>query len=370
MPTNGRSRRKPGASATIEDVARLAGVSRATASRVANNSPKVSPEARAAVQAAIARLGYVPNRAARSLMTRRSDSIGVVIMEPAGSLFADPFFGNLLVGISDGLAARDIQLVLLMAQTAREEARVERYLEAGHVDGAILVGPHGVDPVPARLDRQGVPIVLSGRQLGDGGVSHVDSDNRGGARAAVAHLLDSGRRSIATIHGTLDLSSGIDRLEGYRDALREAGLPLDAGLEGPGNFHPVSAADAMRELLERRPGIDAVFAASDSMAAAAMRVLQENGRRVPEDVAVVGFDDSPIAITTRPELSTVRQPIEAMGREMARLLLYRIDNPGEAPSQVVFNTELVVRASSGGALASSGGAPVPSAAAPVSSGGS
>jgi DNA-binding LacI/PurR family transcriptional regulator len=165
---------------------------------------------------------------------------------------------------------------------------------------------------------------------------------------AMAHLLDGGRRSIATIHGTLDMSSGLDRLEGYRDALRDAGLVHDPGLEAAGNYHPVTAADAMRDLLDRRPGLDAVFAASDSMAAAAIRVLQESGRRVPEDVAVVGFDDSLVARTTRPELSTVRQPIEAMGREMARLLLRQIDEPGSAPSQVVFATELVVRESSGG----------------------
>jgi DNA-binding LacI/PurR family transcriptional regulator len=348
MSANGRSRREPGASVTIEDVARLAGVSRATASRVANHSPKVNPEARAAVQAAIAKLGYVPNRAARSLMTRRSDSIGVVIMEPADTLFADPFFGRLLVGISEGLADRDIQLILLMAQTPREEARVERYLRAGHADGAIMVGPHGDDPLPARLEADGVPIVLSGRQPGPGGVSFVDSDNRGGARSAVAHLVARGRRSIATIHGTLDMSSGLDRLEGYRDALREAGLARDPALEAAGNYHPVEAADAMRELLGRRSDLDAVFAASDTMAAAVVRVLQEHGRRIPDDVAVVGFDDSPAALTTRPELSTVRQPIEAMGREMARLLLHRIDHPGDATSQVVFATELVVRESSGG----------------------
>ncbi len=225
-------------SVTIDDVARAAGVSRATASRVVNDSERVSPEARASVAAAVRLLGYVPNRAARSLMTRRSDSIGVVIMEPAGILFADPFFGRLLDGISEGLAARDIQLVLLMAQTAREEARVERYLEAGHVDGAILVGPHGNDPLPAHLDSIGVPIVLSGRQLGEGSVSHVDSDNRGGARMAVAHLLATGRRSVATIHGTLDMSSGIDRLEGYRDALREAGLTARRGSRGRGQLPP------------------------------------------------------------------------------------------------------------------------------------
>ncbi len=342
-----KSHRAPGASVTIEDVARVAGVSRATASRVVNNNPRVSPGARTAVHAAIGQLGYVPNRAARSLMTRRSNSIGVVILEPAARLFADPFFGLLLLGISDGLADGDTQLVLLMAQAPREEARVERYLLAGHVDGAILVGPHGDDPIPTRLTRAGVPLVLSGRPLNGGPLSFVDSDNRTGARIAVEHLLGEGRRRIATVHGTLDMSSARDRLDGYRDALRDAGQPLDPALQAAGNYNPVSAADAMRTLLDRRPDLDGVFAASDSMAAVAIGVLQDAGRRIPEDVAVVGFDDTPVAVTTRPTLSTVRQPIEAMGREMARLLLRRIDDPDDAPSQVVFATELVVRESSG-----------------------
>ncbi len=349
MVVRGRPRRDTAPKATVEDVARVAGVSRATASRVVNGNPRVSPVSRQAVLAAIEQLDYVPNRAARSLMTRRSDSIGVVILEPAARLFGDPFFGHLLLGISDGLLDRDVQLVLLMAQAPREEARVERYLEAGHVDGAIVVGPHGHDPLPSRLDRKGVPVVISGRPLNGHGVGYVDSDNRAGAHAAVAHLLQGGRRSIATIHGTLDLSSARDRLDGYRDALRDAGVHHDRSLEAAGNFDSTTAGEAMRALLARRPDLDAVFAASDSMAAAAVRVLRDAGRRIPEDVALVGFDDTPVAATTRPTLSTVRQPIEAMGREMARLLLRRIDNPEDAPTQVVFPTELVIRESSGGA---------------------
>lgn len=331
---------------TIEDVAERAGVSRATASRVVNNSPRVSPGARAAVLSAVEELGYVPNRAARSLMTRRSDSIGVVILEPTARLFADPFFGLLLLGINDGLADRDVQLVLLIASASREEARVERYLEAAHVDGAILVGPHGDDPMPARLTRKGVPVVVSGRPSGGSAVSYVDSDNRAGARSAVTHLIEGGRRRVATINGTLDLSSARDRLTGYRDALQAAGLELDPSLEVAGDFSPEMAADATRRLLDECPDLDGLFAASDSMAAAAVHVLQDSGRRVPDDVAVVGFDDAPIALTTRPTLSTVRQPIESMGREMARLLLHRIDAPAEAASHVVFETELVVRESS------------------------
>ena len=333
-------------SITIEDVAKAAGVSRATASRVVNDSPRVSPEARAAVRHAIQQLGYVPNRAARSLMTRRADSVGVVILEPATRLFGDPFFGYLMLGISAGLADRDIQLVLLMAQTPREKARVERYLVAGRADGAILVGPHGNDPMPARLAGHGVPVVLSGRPGAGSSVSFVDSDNREGARMAVAHLVAGGRRRIATIHGTLDLTSGRDRLDGYRDALAQAGHPLEPTLEAAGNYTPAGAAAAMDALLDLHPDVDGVFAASDSMAAAAIRVLRDAGRRIPQDVAVVGFDDLPIAHSSRPTLSTVRQPIEAMGREMARLLLQHIDAPASAPSQVVFATELVVRESS------------------------
>lgn len=331
---------------TVEDVARIAGVSRATASRVVNNDSRVSPQARAAVLDAVKQLGYVPNRAARSLMTRRSDSIGVVILEPASKLFGDPFFGTLLVGISSALSDRDIQLVLLIAQSHREEIRVEQYLAAGHVDGAILVGPHGDDPMPTRLARKGVPVVVSGRPLSGHALSYVDSDNRGGARTAVSHLVDQGCRTIATIHGTLDMSSARDRLEGYRDALRDAGLPVAPTLEEAGNYVPSLAADAMRTLLDRHPDLDGLFAASDSMAAAAVAVLTDAGGRIPEDVAVVGFDDTSIALTTRPALSTVRQPIEAMGREMAHQLLRRIDAPGEAATQVVFATELVVRESS------------------------
>jgi DNA-binding LacI/PurR family transcriptional regulator len=313
--TQTRSRRAP--TVTIEDVARLAGVSRATASRVANESPHVSPSARIRVKHAIDQLGYVPNRAARSLMTRRSDSIGVVIPEPAALLFADPFFGRLLLGISAGLADRDVQLVLLIAPTQRDETRVERYLDSGHVDGAIVL-------------------------------SYVDADNLTGAKLAVRHLVDQGRRSIATIHGSLDLSAARDRVDGYRAALREAGLPVEAALEADGHFTSSGAAGAMRTLLTRRPGLDAVFAASDSMAAAAVGVLQDAGRRIPEDVAVVGFDDTSAALATRPQLTTVRQPIEAMGQEMARLLLRRIADPEDAPSHVVFATELVVRGSSVG----------------------
>lgn len=337
---------------TLEEVAQEAGVSRATGSRVLNGSPRVSPEARRDVEGAIARLGYVPNRAARSLVTRRSDSIGVIIPEPTARLFGDPFFLLFLNGIGSALALRGLQLVILMPQSGEEEKRLEQYVAAGHIDGVVLTALHGEDPLPERLAARGVPVVVNGRPPRGARASYVDADSRGGGRAAAAHLLAQGRRQVATISGSLDMPAAIDRLLGFRDALEASGLPIDPALEEVGDFSPDGAARATERLLEHRPGLDGLFVASDSMAAAALGVLQGAGRRVPDDVAVVGFDDQPIARTTRPPLSSVRHPIEAMSREMVHLLLHSIEARDGSPRHVVFPTELVVRESSG-ALAGS-----------------
>jgi len=190
-------------------------------------------------------------------------------------------------------------------------------------------------------------MVVSGRPMDQPRVSYVDSQNRRGAKAAVSHLIASGRQTVATVHGTLDLPSAVDRLEGYHDALREAGRSIDPSLEAPGEYRATTAFEAMNALLRRHPNLDAVFVASDSMAIAAMQAIRESGRRVPQDVAVIGFDDLPTARESRPTLSTVRQPIEAMGREMVRLVLQQISDPDSAASQVVFATELVLRGSTG-----------------------
>jgi DNA-binding LacI/PurR family transcriptional regulator len=333
---------------TLEEVARLAGVSRATSSRVVNGSLKVNPDARRVVEKAIAQLDYVPNRAARSLMTRRSNSIGVVIPAPTARLFGDPFFLLFLNGIGTALSLRGFQLLLVMPQSFDEEKHLEQYLAAGHIDGVVLTALHGADPLPERLASRGVPVVVNGRAPLGARASYVDADSRGGATAATAHLLAQGRRKVATISGSLDMPAALDRLLGFRDALGAAGLPIDPTLEEVGDFSQEGAARAMNLLLERQPDLDGVFVASDSMAAMALRVLQSAGRRVPDDVAVVGFDDQPIAETTQPPLSSVRHPIEAMSHEMVRLLLHSIEARDHMPRQVMFPTELVVRESSGG----------------------
>jgi DNA-binding LacI/PurR family transcriptional regulator len=330
---------------TLEQVAALAGVSRATVSRVVNGSPKVSPEIRTQVERAVAKLGYVPNRAARSLVTRRADSIALIVSEPEARFFSEPFFAGMVRGVSAALAETDIQLVLLIAQDLPHRGRLERYVTGGHVDGVLLASLHGDDPLPSVLERAGVPAVLVGRPAGTSPTSYVDADNRGGAREAVAHLARRGRRRIATITGPLDMGVGLDRLDGYRDGLRAAGLPAAGELVEGGDFSEGSGAAAMTRLLGRAPEVDAVFAASDLMAAGAIRVLRAAGRRVPDDLAVVGFEDSATARYAEPPLTTVRQPVEEMGRQATRLLLAKA--AGEAAGMsLILKTELVVRASS------------------------
>jgi DNA-binding LacI/PurR family transcriptional regulator len=337
---------------TLEQVAALAGVSRATVSRVVNGSPKVSQVVRAQVERAVAKLGYVPNRAARSLVTRRADSVALVVSEPHARFFSEPFFAGMVRGVSAALAETGIQLLLLIAQDLPGRGRLERYVVGGHVDGVLLASLHGDDPLPGTLERAGVPAVLVGRpaggvsrSIGAAPASYVDADNRGGARAAVEHLAGRGRRRIATITGSLDMGVGLDRLEGWRDGLAAAGLSGAGDLVEPGDFTEEGGAAAMARLLER-PGepVDAVFAASDLMAAGALRALRGAGRRVPEEVAVVGFEDSAVARYAQPPLTTVRQPIEEMGRQATRLLLAQV--AGEAGGMhLILDTELVVRSS-------------------------
>jgi DNA-binding LacI/PurR family transcriptional regulator len=315
-------------------------------SRVVNGSPKVSPPVRAQCEWAVAKLGYVPNRAARSLVTRRADSVALVVSEPHARFFSEPFFAGMVRGVSAALAETGVQLLLLIARDLPDRGWLERYVVGGHVDGVLLASLHGDDPLPGTLERAGVPAVLIGRPVDQAAPgSYVDADNRGGAGKAVGHLARRGRRRIATITGSLDMGVGQDRLEGYRDGLAAAGLAGAGDLVETGDFTEEGGAAAMSRLLERPGGpVDAVFAASDLMAAGALRALRAAGRRVPEDVAVVGFEDSAVARYAQPPLTTVRQPIEEMGRQATRLLLAQV--AGEAGGMhLILDTELVVRAS-------------------------
>jgi DNA-binding LacI/PurR family transcriptional regulator len=326
---------------TLADVAGLAGVSSATASRVLNGSAKVSPQTRDRVEEAMARLGYVRTRAPRESRPCRVGSIALVVGEESVKVFTDPFFARMLGSVSNSLAGADLQLILLTMHSPREYRTVPRYLRSGHVDGALFASMHSrPDFDYASL---GVPIVLCGRPFSGGEkLPYVDADNVSGAWKAVNYLLDSGRRAIATIAGPPDMAPGVDRLLGYRKAMTAAGA-ADPGMTAYGDFRSASGEHALSRLIDQRPGIDAVFAASDLMAVGALRALRRLGRRVPDDVAVIGFDDSPSAQQARPKLSTVRQPVGAMAACMVGELLAQIGNPGRRPSPIVLDTELVLR---------------------------
>lgn len=333
------------AAPTLDTVAARAGVGRGTVSRVITGSTQVSAKTRKAVERAIAELGYVPNHAARSLVTRRTDMVGLVISESEERMWGEPYFADVVRGISRQLAETGLRLMFTLASTAEERNRLEGYLLGNHVDGALLISLHGEDPLPGHLERSGLPVVLCGAPVGESTVPYVDSDNRGGARHAVEHLLSTGRRRIAVISGPQDMSVGMDRLTGYREALRAAGVAEDPALIEPGDFSEAAGVAATHALLDRVPDLDSVFAASDPMAFGALRVLRERGLRVPQDVAVVGFDDSPRAEHSEPPLTTVRQAAETMGREMARLLTARIAGQSPDPPSTVLSTRLIVRSS-------------------------
>ncbi|GAA2288523.1 LacI family DNA-binding transcriptional regulator [Nonomuraea roseoviolacea subsp. roseoviolacea] len=326
---------------TLEAVAARAGVSRATASRVVNGQTTVAPQIRDAVLRAIDELGYVPNPAARSLVTQRTDSVALVVSEPPTRVFSeDPLFSTVIRSASVELETVNKQVVLMLASSASSHARVERYIAGGHVDGVMLISMHGADPLPAALSRLRVPVVSYGRPAVPVDIPYVDNDNVGGAELAVRHLVAAGRRRIATIAGPQDMIGGQDRLTGYRTVLRDSDR---RSIVAVGDFTRESGAVAMRQLLGDDPDLDAVFVANDLMAVGALQSLRQAGRRVPDDVAVVGFDDIEAAQYTEPPLTTVRHPVVEQATAMVRLLLGLFE--GGPADPVILPTELVVRES-------------------------
>jgi DNA-binding LacI/PurR family transcriptional regulator len=318
-------RRRP----TLDEVAERAGVSRSAASRVLNNAPHVSREKREAVLRAIQELGYVPNPTARALAARQKNVVALVISGEAPSIFADPFFARVIVGASAALEEAGLHLMLCLAASDRSRRGLAELLHARGVDGVMLMAVRENDPVLAIVGEAAeVPVVFGGRPVG-------------GTRQATEHLLARGRQRVAMLCGPLDTRVSRERYRGYREAMILAGRePLSPVC---GDFTEPGGAFVMAELLERHPEVDGIVAANDNMAAGALRALRGAGRAVPGDVAVVGFDDLDVARIADPALTTVHQPIQALGSEMARMLAALI--AGEEPSPLLLPTRLVVRAS-------------------------
>ncbi|MCX5328044.1 MULTISPECIES: LacI family DNA-binding transcriptional regulator [unclassified Streptomyces] len=330
-------RRQP----TLDEVAERAGVSRSVASRALNNAPHVSRAKREAVERAVRQLGYVPNPSARALATRQTGAAALVISGEDPSIFADPFFAQVIVGASAALEEADLHLMLCLASSDRGRKRVAELLRSRGADGVMLMALREDDPLFPLTVKAQMPVVFGGRPVGATARWYVDVDNVGGAREATEHLITRGRRRVAALCGRLDTEAGRARYRGYRDALLAAGLEPLPPQEG--DFTEPSGAAAMAALLANHPDVDGVFAANDNMAAGALRTLREAGRTIPADVSVVGFDDLTVAQFADPPLTTVHQPIEALGREMARMLVSVVN--GLDPTPLILPTRLVVRSS-------------------------
>jgi LacI family transcriptional regulator len=342
--------RRPGRERpNLEEIARLSGVSRSTVSRVVNDDPRVSATVRARVQAIIAEHDYHPNAAARSLASRRTGIIGLLIPRAIEWVFGDRFFQLIIKSIATTSNRTEQQLMLLLESSESGESAqrlFNRVVGGRHLDGVVVVSSAIEEPLVALLDRYHFPSVLVGRHP-TLELSFVDVDNQIAARMATEHLLGHGHRRIAMIGGPDNLIAAVDRRAGYMQALSAAGLPVDPDLYRAAGFEETRAMAATNELMSLPDPPTAIFAASDSMAIGTIRALHELGRSVPGDVAVFGFDGSERAAEFEPQISTVSQPISGLGQEAVIMLLQRIEAPDAPPMHRFLPTELLLRESCG-----------------------
>lgn len=328
---------------TLEDIARMSGVSRSTVSRVINGHYHVSQDTRARVEDIIRSVGFQPNLAARSLAAGRTRVLGLVIPTAVTAIFTDPYFPLVIQGASYACNALDYSIMLWLAEPEYERRTIGRILHNGIVDGVIVSSMLVDDPLLARLSESKQPFVTIGRHPIDESINYIDVDNRSGAQQAVTHILRTGHRRVGVINGPEGTFHSWERFQGCKDAMRQRGLQLLPELVAQGDFSDASGYHAMKQLLPHRP--DAVFVASDAMAFGCMRAIQDADLRIPQDIAVVGFDDIPAAAISKPPLTTVRQPIQRMGSLAAEILIDMIEHPSPQPRHLVLPTELVIRSS-------------------------
>ncbi len=328
---------------TLDDIARISGVSRSTVSRVINADPNVKERTRTKVQEVIQKLNFQPNMAARGLAVGSTRVLGLVIPVGISSIFSDPYFPLVIQGVSSVCNQLDYSIMLWLAEPQYERKTISQIIYNGLIDGVIVLSMLMDDPLIDRLSESNRPFIMIGRHPTNEKISYVDVDNRLGAYQGVAYTIQTGHKRVALIGGPHNTISGQDRYQGYLDALRENDLPVIPELITEGNYSDAGGYQAMKCLLPHHP--DAVFAASDAMALAAMRAIQEAGLCIPEDIAIVGFDDIPPATTSKPPLTTVRQPISRTGKIVAEMLIDLIEHPDPQPHRVVLPTELVIRSS-------------------------
>ncbi|NTV35814.1 MAG: LacI family transcriptional regulator [Anaerolineaceae bacterium] len=330
---------------TLEDIAQISGVSRSTVSRVINCDDNVKDKTREKVMEVIQKYNFQPNLAARGLAAGRTNIIGLVIPAAVSTIFTDPYFPLLTQGVSSACNVNDFSVMLWLAEPEYERRMVRRIIHSGLLDGVIVSSTLMEDPIIRALIESKMQFVLIGRYPGFDSVNILDVDNETSGQDATMHLIRSGRKRVATITGPQNMIAGFDRFQGYKAALSERGIPFSPELVSEGDFSEMSGYLCMRNLLPSHP--DAVFAASDMMAIGAMRAIAESGLRVPEDIAIVGFDDLPVAKNTNPALTSIRQPITRMGSLAVETLIDRITHPDQPPRRIILATELVIRNSCG-----------------------
>ena len=330
---------------TLEDVARFAGVSRATVSRVVRGDHGVASDTATKVKSAVRELGYVPNASARSLATGKSNTIAIVVLEPDGRVFSDPFFGLAVAGVNAGLAGTDMQLVMVFGSRPDRSGTIVDFLLEGRVAGAIVVSHHQSDRLVAAAASLSIPTVFLGAPLLPAGMTrrqyYVDSENATGGRLAATRMLDAGVRRPATVAGPVDMAAAVGRLEGFCGAMKEAGLGVAVAY---GDYTRESGARAAAELLDADPAIDGIFAASDLMAQGVLDTLKARGLRAGTDMLLIGFDDFESAPRTDPPLTTVTNPAIELGRQATLMVLSLIEGR-DTPSPVILPVELRVRES-------------------------
>jgi len=330
---------------TILDVARLAGTSHATVSRYLNGRSYVARATADAIEDAIHRVGYVPNRTARSLVQQSTQAVAFVVRERPDLFFADPNLSRMAIGANAALSAAGYQMLLLIVDTDESADRIVTLVRGGFVDGALLVAMHEEDRVVAELAGAGVPLVTASTPLPDASVPWVDTDNEEASAAITRALVSTGRARVGEIHGPRDAPVSHQRHDGY---VRALGAGFDPARVAVADEWSLGAgARAMEELLAAASDLDGVVAASDVLAAGAMDTLHRHGRRVPDDVGVVGFDDSPWATQTSPALTTVHQDAQETGRRMAVRLVEHLRGGAPLEGGEVVPSRVVWRGSAG-----------------------
>jgi LacI family transcriptional regulator len=335
---------------TLEDIAKQAGVSRSTVSRVVNDFPNVSIDVRKRVLDVIQTTGYHPNAAARTLASQRSWTIGLILPHSVSFFFTDPFYPHLTKGIAQACNQNNYTLALFLVATKEDEEKIfQRIARKGLLDGVLVQsGHHGDQWIINHLTDAKMPLVVVGRPVHTDNINYIDIDNISASYNAVSHLIRSGRKRVGTITGPATSTVGIDRKAGYIKALTERNVKVDETLIAEGDFTEMGGYYAMKQLFPAKP--DAIFAASDVMALGAMRAVHENGLRIPDDIAFIGFDDLPIATLSNIKLTTVRQPVSQFGFKAVEVLMDIIENGINPPRHIILETELVIRESCGTAL--------------------